>query len=498
MKRSARENSGKPHYQPAHLIAVILIILFSAGLLIFTLEILRHIDERFAELNLSGSLRFRCLLLYISSKEETGVDSNAQLKDVNRIVEQLRMTFPEAVAKTDAARQAFETELASKSPVTLATTLRFREAADNLMSDIERSALRFTRQTFYVLCAGTLVLMGALLVALRYWTAFSSAQKALQTSKERFAGFMEKGPASCFIKNDEGAYVYLNQQLAGQFGTRKEDWIGRTDLDLFPEEMGQTLRENDLAVLNSGTASVLTEVVPGSDGSLMYWLSYKFRLQDEAGRFSLGGMSLNVTEQKQIETKLGVTEARYHDLIESASDLIQSVRPDGQFLFANRAWRETLGFSESDLSGLSFFNIVAEDHRDECREMFYKIFSGESGLQIETVFVTSDGREITVEGTSDCEMEGGRAVSVRSIFRDVTTRKQAEAERERLVEELRTTIASVKELGGLLPICASCKRIRDEDDRWHRLETFISAHSRAEFSHGLCPDCAEKLFPRSN
>jgi PAS domain S-box-containing protein len=269
-------------------------------------------------------------------------------------------------------------------------------------------------------------------------------------------------------------------------------------LDLFPEEMGQTLRENDLAVLNSGTTSVLTEVVPGSDGSLMYWLSYKFRLQDEAGRFALGGMSLNVTEQKQIETKLGVTEARYHDLIESASDLIQSVRPDGQFLFANRAWRETLGFSESDLSGLSFFNIVAEDHRDECREMFYKIFSGESGLQIETVFVTSDGRKITVEGTSDCEMEGGRAVSVRSIFRDVTTRKQADAERERLVEELRTTIASVKELGGLLPICASCKRIRDEDNRWHRLETFISAHSRAEFSHGLCPDCAEKLFPRAN
>jgi len=209
----------------------------------------------------------------------------------------------------------------------------------------------------------------------------------------------------------------------------------------------------------------------------------------------VGGMSVNVTEQKRIETKLGLSEERYHDLIESASDLIQSVGPDGQVLFVNRAWRETLGYSEAESTGLSFFNIVDDSRRNECRELFYQVFAGKSGLQIETVFLTLDGRKINVEGTSDCEVEGGRVISIRSIFRDITSRKQAEAEREKLVQELRATIASVKELGGLLPICASCKRIRDDDGRWHRLETFITAHSRAEFSHGICPDCAEKLYP---
>jgi PAS domain S-box-containing protein len=349
--------------------------------------------------------------------------------------------------------------------------------------------------TLFTLVAGVLSFAGCLFVAVRAWSALSVTQRALLASEERFAAFMEKGPAICYVKDENGAYVYLNHQWANQFGTKKEDWIGRTDQELFPEDVARMFRENDLAVLKSGVTSVVTEVAPAPDGSTTYWLSYKFPLQDEQGRSYVGGMSVNVTEQKRIETQLGLSEERYRDLIESASDLIQSVGPDGQFLFVNRAWRETLGYTEAQLASLSFFDIVDAERRDECRDMFHQIFSGKVGLQIETVFVASDGRKINVEGTSDCEVEGGSAVSIRSIFRDITSRKQAEAEREKLVQELRATIASVKELGGLLPICASCKRIRDDEGNWHRLETFITAHSRAEFSHGICPECAERLYP---
>jgi PAS domain S-box-containing protein len=474
---------------------IILVILLPAALLAFSLVILRHIDERFTDLNLSGSLRYRSLLLYISATEDTGIDSRAQMEEITRIVARLRASFPEAVAKTDAARQAIDDEMASKSRIGLEAALRFRSAADTLTSDIEHSSLGFTRQTLYIVCAGILFLAVWLFVAIRSWRVLSSAQKALRASEERFAAFMEKGPAVCYVKDEHGAYVYLNQQWASQFGTNKEDWIGRTDQDLFPEEVARMFRENDLAVLKSGVTSVVTEVAPALDGSTTYWLSYKFPLQDEGGRSYVAGMSVNVTEQKRIETELGLSEERYRDLIESASDLIQSVGPDGQFLFVNQAWRETLGYTEVELAGVSFFDIVDADRRDECRDMFHQIFAGKIGLQIETVFVTSEGGKINVEGTSDCEVEGGHAVSIRSIFRNITSRKQAEAEREKLVQELRATIASVRELGGLLPICASCKRIRDDNGRWHRLETFITAHSRAEFSHGICPECAEKLYP---
>jgi hypothetical protein len=73
-----------------------------------------------------------------------------------------------------------------------------------------------------------------------------------------------------------------------------------------------------------------------------------------------------------------------------------------------------------------------------------------------------------------------------------TERKKAEEVREKLVHELQEALAQVKQLSGFLPICASCKKIRDDKGYWNQIETYISNHSEAEFSHGLCPDCAQK------
>jgi hypothetical protein len=70
--------------------------------------------------------------------------------------------------------------------------------------------------------------------------------------------------------------------------------------------------------------------------------------------------------------------------------------------------------------------------------------------------------------------------------------------REELVlvnQKLEKALSEVKELSGLLPICSSCKKIRDDQGYWSQLEMYIKDHSKAEFSHGLCPDCAERLYP---
>jgi hypothetical protein len=78
---------------------------------------------------------------------------------------------------------------------------------------------------------------------------------------------------------------------------------------------------------------------------------------------------------------------------------------------------------------------------------------------------------------------------------DVTDRHRAEAEQERLVQELRTALARVKLLSGLLPICANCKKIRDDQSYWKQVERYISSHSEATFTHGICPECLHKLYP---
>ena len=69
---------------------------------------------------------------------------------------------------------------------------------------------------------------------------------------------------------------------------------------------------------------------------------------------------------------------------------------------------------------------------------------------------------------------------------------------ERLNKELQDALDTITALEGMLPICANCKKIRDKSDEWEVLEVYIEKHSEAQFTHGICPDCMEKLYPESD
>ena len=89
----------------------------------------------------------------------------------------------------------------------------------------------------------------------------------------------------------------------------------------------------------------------------------------------------------------------------------------------------------------------------------------------------------------------GLVFGARNLRGHMRARQRAEAERERLIAELQEALANVKTLTGLIPICASCKKIRDDQGYWTQLETYLAKHSDAEFSHSLCLDCMRKLYP---
>jgi PAS domain-containing protein len=92
--------------------------------------------------------------------------------------------------------------------------------------------------------------------------------------------------------------------------------------------------------------------------------------------------------------------------------------------------------------------------------------------------------------------EGKRKVGFAVVtINNITGNKRKENEREKLVHELQDALGNVKTLRGLLPICASCKRIRDDKGYWNQIEAYIRDHSEAEFSHGICPECNRKLYP---
>ena len=81
------------------------------------------------------------------------------------------------------------------------------------------------------------------------------------------------------------------------------------------------------------------------------------------------------------------------------------------------------------------------------------------------------------------------------LVQEIEERKRTEAEKEQLIIHLQKAMQEVKVLSGFLPICASCKKIRDDSGYWSQIEEYISKHSSALFSHGICPDCVKKLYP---
>jgi hypothetical protein len=82
------------------------------------------------------------------------------------------------------------------------------------------------------------------------------------------------------------------------------------------------------------------------------------------------------------------------------------------------------------------------------------------------------------------------------LFNDISERKTAQSERERLIGELQDALANIRTLRGLIPICAWCKRIRNDRGYWEQLELYLGDHSDAEFTHGMCPDCLTKYTER--
>jgi len=82
-------------------------------------------------------------------------------------------------------------------------------------------------------------------------------------------------------------------------------------------------------------------------------------------------------------------------------------------------------------------------------------------------------------------------------FQDITKRKFAEDVKEELIEELQNALEEVNLLSGFLPICASCKKVRDDKGYWNQIETYIRDHSDVEFSHSICPECAQELYPEA-
>jgi PAS domain S-box-containing protein len=138
--------------------------------------------------------------------------------------------------------------------------------------------------------------------------------------------------------------------------------------------------------------------------------------------------------QPSPDLRLAESEERYQAVIENASDMIQSVRPDGSFEFVNRAWRTALGYTDDDLSRMTVWEIVHPDSIEHCQLDFMRAIRGETVEFLETRFVSKGGRTVPVEGSVTSRFLGDEVVATHGFFRDITERLRTRELEERTAQ----------------------------------------------------------------
>jgi PAS domain S-box-containing protein len=210
---------------------------------------------------------------------------------------------------------------------------------------------------------------------------------------------------------------------------------------------------------------------------------------------------------KSLQTRFEEIESRYKLIADNLVDAIWVMDADSlTYDFITHSVEKISGYAPGDYSGLDLRQMTSPDSYldlkaalEEERLLCQQGVSRKRIMELEMIH--KQGHPYWIEITAKMFKDEDGRLKVAGISRDIGKRKQAEQERERLIRELGLALAEkeslLKEnriLRGLLPICAGCRRIRDEQGRWWPLEAYVRAHTGAEFTHTICDQCQQVYY----
>lgn len=205
------------------------------------------------------------------------------------------------------------------------------------------------------------------------------------------------------------------------------------------------------------------------------------------------GLIETITTLEQAQAALRESRERYRTLVDNMHDLLCELDQDGRHLYVSGNYAEVLGYQPDELLGRTVFEFI---HPDDLVGVV-DVFTSPSGRgQAVFRYRHQSGEWRWVESTGKAYTTAAGDLRSVVISRDVTERKQREEERENHILLLQHAVDNIKVLRGLLPICAHCKKIRDDQGQWHAVETYVRERADVDFSHGICPDCLNKHYPQ--
>jgi PAS domain S-box-containing protein len=217
----------------------------------------------------------------------------------------------------------------------------------------------------------------------------------------------------------------------------------------------------------------------------------------------MNGYEDQCIEQKDLLLALKNCKRRYDELLRAVTDYTYTVRIENGVVIKtthNTACVGVTGFTAEEYNAQPYLwlDMIHTEDRDLVLKQTSDMLAGRESSPIEHRIYHKDGSTRWVQNTIVRRYNANNELhAYDGLVRDITVRKMIEQEKEELIAKLQQSLKEIKTLRGILPLCSYCKKIRDYQGYWEQVDVYITLHSDADISHGVCPECMEKHYPEA-
>jgi PAS domain S-box-containing protein len=330
----------------------------------------------------------------------------------------------------------------------------------------------------------------------RFYRAQYESAEALRRSETKFRTVADWTYDMETWRGPDGRFLYVSPSAERITGYRADEFMADPELTLkitHPDDLAM-VKEHQQKVSQPGKEVCSLDFRIFTRGGEERWVNHYCQpVYDADGRW-LGQRSGNrdITERKQMDEKL----RQLSRAVEQSPASIVITNPAGDIEYVNPKFIEVTGYTLAEVLGRNPRVLKSGEMSPEAYGVLWRTITAGKEWSGEFHNKKKNG-ELYWESASISPIRdlAGRVTHFVAVKEDITARKQTEAERDTLIKDLQEALANVKSLSGLLPICASCKKIRDDQGYWSQVESYIQSHSDATFTHGICPDCIKKFYP---
>ena len=298
-------------------------------------------------------------------------------------------------------------------------------------------------------------------------------EAALCACEERFHSVTQSANEAIIVADGQGEIVSWNRGAEEIFGYEEQEVLGRPLTALMPERYRDAHLNGLGRFRSTGVAKVVGKAIElhglRKDGSEIP-VELSLAMWKTGASMFFSGIIRDITARRQAEDALRESEERFRSLAASAPIGIFCADAQGHCVYNNPRWQAITGLSLEESPGTGWTRAVHPEDRQAVVDYWTLCAQLGSAFYREFRVQKTSGEVRWVYSLATAIQSGGNVVGYVGTVEDITDRREAEAEREALIRLLNAALAEVKNLGGLLPICAGCKKIRDDNGYWNQIE----------------------------